>query len=333
MHANPLKAPQTRAVEPPAEAAQAERKDALMSPPTFKLEAKAPEKEAAEKEAPRAAAPGKDPKPLKTHKDEVEYGPVKEGPIAEQGVGDSHAVAAKDVNQGELGDCYMLSALMAIAMQNPQHLRDAISGPKADGSYDVTLYRRKGRGKKKTFTAEQINVTSSFIVKKGQTNEAYANGGDTDAKGNEELWVKLIEKAYAKYHGSFDKIDGGWEENALEILTGENYTQHDFNGGLFGVGKMSDEDLKAAIIDALAAGKPVCCSTYRQAKLNKGDKKDGNSFAAMNDVVGLHAYAVVRADESSITVRNPWGSGASVEEPTMSWAQFRQYYSEFTTRD
>ena len=34
------------------------------------------------------------------------------------------------------------------------------------------------------------------------------------------VWVMLIEKAYAKLHGSYTDIDGGWMENGMVDLTG-----------------------------------------------------------------------------------------------------------------
>ena len=47
--------------------------------------------------------------------------------------------------------------------------------------------------------------------------------------------------------------------------------------------------------------------------------------------MGLHAYSVVAADDTNITLRNPWGSAASNTEPVLTWAQFRKYFKNFTT--
>ena len=41
----------------------------------------------------------------------------------------------------------------------------------------------------------------------------------SNAHGN-ELWVILLEKAWAKLHGSYERIEAGFAENVLHDLTG-----------------------------------------------------------------------------------------------------------------
>jgi hypothetical protein len=36
----------------------------------------------------------------------------------------------------------------------------------------------------------------------------------------EETWVPLIEKAYAKFYGNYAHLEGGWTREAIEDLTG-----------------------------------------------------------------------------------------------------------------
>lgn len=268
----------------------------------------------------------------KADKAKAEYGPASAGPIAEKGGGDAHAFAANDVNQGGLGDCYLLASLVTLANTNPGLLQSAISA-KSDGTYDVSLYKRSGFLGMGGLKKQTVNVTSEFVVSKAWGTPMYAQDSDRDAAGNSEIWVKLIEKAYAKMHGGYKKIDGGWEEDALEVLTGKEHSRHGFRGGLFGIGKMSDADLKKNIKEAVTAGKPVTSSTTSQGDIDKADKKAGVTFAADNDIVGHHAYAVMAADDTKIRLRNPWGGAASNPEPELTWAQFRTYYRDYTTQD
>src|ERR687892_416871 len=56
----------------------------------------------------------------------------------------------------------------------------------------------------------------------------FAGPGDVpDGETNPELWVMLIEKAYAQYHGSYGQIEGGFTNDALEHLTGSESDRSD----------------------------------------------------------------------------------------------------------
>lgn len=53
------------------------------------------------------------------------------------------------------------------------------------------------------------------IARKHGKSLLYAKAGS-----QEETWVPLIEKAYAKFHGNFSHLEGGWTREAIEDLTG-----------------------------------------------------------------------------------------------------------------
>ncbi len=259
-------------------------------------------------------------------------GPAQSGPIAHKGAGDKDAFSPNDVNQGSIGDCYFLASLMAVANTNPDLLRKAIVDNK-NGTFNVKLYKVSEESflffwKKKVFTPTIITLYPTFPVAvdgkdaanpDADANPAHAHGGDQDDKGKTELWVRLIEKAYALLMGSYSKIGkGGFGADALEALTGTAYKE-----------EVNTKDTKSRIIEMVKEGVPIEVGT--KPKLT-GLSTDTAKFAKENSLVGGHAYAVMSADDSGIKVRNPWGTGARNAEPVLTWAQYYEIFNQFSNK-
>ena len=102
-----------------------------------------------------------------------------------------------------------------IAHQRPELIRK-IFHPESriyryEGIYSVMLYCGK--------TPVIVTVDDKFFVNSESRTHAFARL-TTDAETNErEIWPMLIEKAYAKFHGSYSNIEGGLVHTALEELT------------------------------------------------------------------------------------------------------------------
>ncbi len=80
------------------------------------------------------------------------------------------------IHQGDLGDCYLIADLQAMADQNPAKLMQAIK-IYSDGTYGVTFHH--------IWTTTEIRVDGNF--------------GSQQAVPTGALWGVIIEKAYAAY--------------------------------------------------------------------------------------------------------------------------------------
>ena len=263
-----------------------------------------------------------------------EYGPAVAGDFAVRGADDEAAMSVNDIHQGSIGNCHFLSALGAVVQTQPELIRNAINGPKADGTYDVTIWCHAGWDESREMQQYTFNMSSSFVVYQDQSDhpmravrewsgrDAFAHSGDRDQEGNEELWVKLIEKAFAIMSGGWEKVDGGyggWAMLALEVLTGEPHREHYFNGvdpedniaqrpsGLDH--HISTEEIRDTIVYHLEAGHAVTCA-------DNG-----------------HSVTVIEADDDTITIRDQASATDNDQGySTYTWEDFRNTYRKFVTR-
>ncbi|THU76013.1 cysteine proteinase, partial [Dendrothele bispora CBS 962.96] len=106
-----------------------------------------------------------------------------------------------------------------------------------------------------------------------------------------ETWVPLIEKAYAKLHGSYAALGGGQACEAIEDLTG-------------GISTFIPAQLRKANVDRLFG-----CAYQSLSGARSGDYWHSPEIFGL---MGNHAYSVLRAVEVNgkrfVIVRNPWGN-------------------------
>lgn len=115
--------------------------------------------------------------------------------------------AAEDLQQGGLGDCWLISA-MSLAALKPELLEKIFEKTpvtRADGQYIVQLFINGAW--------IEIPVDDRLPSRNGQLLYCHSKGGD-------ELWPSLLEKAYAKYYDSYRLIDGGHCHVGLVTFSG-----------------------------------------------------------------------------------------------------------------
>jgi hypothetical protein len=188
--------------------------------------------------------------------------------------------AARDVAQGEDGDCYFLAALAELANRDPQIIRKAIQD-KGDGTYVVTFH--DGQQLVKVAIDRKLPMKDGHLVN--------ASRARSDA-----LWPELIEKAFAKWKGGYPAIGrGGFGGPAIAALTG--WTPH-----AEALADQSPEPLFERIQATLAAGGVVLAGTPAQ---RRPDAPPG--------LVEDHEWSILKAERRPdglwLQVRNPWGTG------------------------
>ncbi|CAF1509408.1 unnamed protein product, partial [Adineta steineri] len=117
-----------------------------------------------------------------------------------------------------------------------------------------------------------------------------------------EFWIALLEKAYAKLYGSYESLKGGIITEALVDMTGGI-------GELFYMKNIMNNPFWQTMNTALNHGAMIGCSTPQ-------DKTDRES-RFRNGLIGKHAYAVTDATVVKcrdgevvklVRCRNPWGA-------------------------
>lgn len=237
--------------------------------------------------------PAKNPDPTNEYAPNATYGEVK-GVVAAKGQDDAHEIDPNDVEQGALGDCYFVAQLAAQAKTNPGRIKDLIKD-NGNNTFTVTLHLKDPANPYKR-VATPIVVDAQFPQKDGGV--AYAKPGDRGNTGP-ELWVMLIEKAFAKHSGSYELIRGSKtrDGDVFGMMSGAN-------SGSISLGLGADLLLQK-LSAALTNGQAI---SFGAKNKNTADEAlQGEAKTA--GVVLNHAYSLLGVDAKARTVdlRNPWG--------------------------
>lgn len=237
-----------------------------------------------------------------------------------QGAGDANAVHPNDVSQGGIGDCYFMSSLATIAQQKPDLIQNMIK-KNDDGTYTVTLYEKRPWYKPfgPEFTKKEITVTADLPVRNG--NPVFAQTGD--ANGDQrELWVGLIEKAYAQEHGSYKSIVGGYGSDAMEEIAGKS--SDTYSPGKITIQQLADMHQKGLGITVSSA------ADYKLGPIDLPDTVSKDPLYKNGTLVANHEYWVSNVDvaNNKVELRNPWGYEPPV---TLTMEEFQRTFRQVST--
>ena len=115
------------------------------------------------------------------------------------------SIDPQDINQGQLGDCYFLAVLSSMA-EDPVQIFSMFHTKQINkaGCYLVLLYVNGVR--------RSVVLDDYLPCRYGKPTFAHSKVSD--------VWACLVEKAWAKLHGSYEKIDKGSACVAASMLQG-----------------------------------------------------------------------------------------------------------------
>ncbi|WP_048440056.1 Calx-beta domain-containing protein [Caenimonas sp. SL110] len=218
-------------------------------------------------------------------------------------------ISASDVYQGQAGDCYMLAALGAVANENPA-LITGLFTDNGNGTYGVRMY---------WYGAPVYTTVNLLLPVLKDEKLGYAGNPDDSLSG--ELWVALVEKAYAqlnqqvpiKYEmpwspdNSYQGIEGGMAYPLLQIsgLPYKTYSGNFINSGdPHSFEHFYSNDVttyKQDIVNALMAGGAGYLGSQVATTGTNGNR----------ELVSGHAFMILGYNPATdkLIIRNPWGEG------------------------
>lgn len=228
--------------------------------------------------------------------------PNKKEELYQKGKGDPYAIAANDVQQGDLDNCYVLSPIAALAQSDPEAIKKLIEVQK-DGAYKVTLHLRT---RADSMEREQVEVVvKNEFVRDKAGKAAYAGMGD------KELWVQVLEKAYAQALGSYDDIaEGGDASEVLEVFTGKKAIRVSLKGKV-------KEEVLPVFEAAVKSRTPVVVSSIVLKDRAKRAFIDNDQFIVTN-----HAYYLSGTDDKIVSLKNPLGK----DHLEINWEILFEYF-------
>jgi Calpain family cysteine protease len=226
----------------------------------------------------------------------------------------------EDIVQGSLGDCYLLSALSVMAGR-PDLLDKVIITkdtnqavcvcaaffrwccfgrvPLSVGLQGVLAIQLFKNGKWVPVIIDDRFPVSSNSFYDYARDVVYSGSYDPSrdkfcapafacSRNHDELWVMMIEKAYAKYHGSYAAIEGGLVNLALVDLT----------GGSSELIKLDDPTVRQGVKSGQVWAKILRLAEAGHL-LGAGSNAGSDRDVSPQGIVQGHAYAILQAVEDS----------------------------------
>ncbi len=209
--------------------------------------------------------------------------------------------------QGDFGDCWIIAAMTILAAHAPQYLINMfVGGSKVEyspkGKYVLQLVVD---GAPKLVTIDDYFPCTEQPAAEG-------TGGESEFKllsapfqydkvnNRKIIWPMLIEKAIATEFGSYEHLNGGVIDDALNLMTGTAAFRYN----------LLNEDIKMKVADGSLWKK---MREYSEKCFLMGAGTRTEDIMPQNNmgIVPTHAYAILQVVECDshklIELKNPWG--------------------------
>ncbi|KAJ3444064.1 calpain [Anaeramoeba flamelloides] len=197
-------------------------------------------------------------------------------------------MSPEDIEQGSLGDCYLLSSISVLSLQEEKVMKIFLT-KQYQPEFGFFIVR--------FFSDDQWHkiIVDDYLPCGSNGRPIFAR-----SKNNDELWVQIIEKAYAKMFGSYEAIEGGFVHLCLVNLT----------GGMGELFQMNKEENVQEVNDGRLWQKLL---QYQNAGylLGAGSHAGSDTHVSDKGIVYGHAYGILDVqfvdNNKLIKLRNPWG--------------------------
>lgn len=257
----------------------------------------------------------------------------------------TNRTAPDDVDQGNLGDCYFLASLASMAQTpnffyggdnsvieiiHPDYTRGRRAGeidPRKIKYFAVKMYLPIPSDKQDPHTGRTpvkvlVAPTQDLV---GRNPLEYAQKADSG-----ELWVAIVEKAFAEIRGGYKFIEGGFPEEGFALLL--NKSANDFtNIDLTDVRNLQQlQEQYNVEQDSIAVYRAIEAAVKRKARITASTKTqaailgaggralaqtspNGDVAAHIGDATnqrvlyGNHSYSIQGVNKNTIRLYNPHG--------------------------
>ena len=205
-------------------------------------------------------------------------------------------VSHEDITQGSLGDCWLISAMIVIAVVRPKYIQKIFHPDcrttRINGHYYLRFFKN---GQRKEIELDDYFPALSY----GQNPIMCRMPIHIDNK-IKEIWPMLVEKGMAKLYGGYDELNGGTVDTAFMDLTGGASVKFD----------MADDTTQRMIADN-SLWFMLEKFASKGYLMGCGSPEGEDTEVSNLGIVQGHAYAILAVIECDrqqlIQLKNPWG--------------------------